>query len=253
MIREETFHKLSQMRMHGLAAALRHQLEADTYDGLAFEERVGMLVDREWSERDGRRLTRRLQQAKLREQACLEAVDYHHPRGLELGVMQRLATGDWIRKYQNVLISGPTGVGKTFLACALAQHACRLGHTALYQRVPRLLHDLHVARADGSLTRLLVRLAKIDVLVIDDWGLSVLADQERRDLLEVLEDRVGRSSTVVASQLVVKDWHAVLGEPTVADAFLDRLVHGAHRLRLSGQSIRKTRAEQLTQEVNSAT
>lgn len=242
MMREETFNKLSQMRMHGLSLAFREQLDQPAFHEMDFEDRVGMMVDREWTERETRRLTRRLQQAKLREQACVEDIDYHHPRGLDRALLQRLSTSRWVEAKQNVIITGPTGVGKTFLACALVQKACRMGYGGLYRRLPRLVHELLVARADGSLTKLLAKLAKTDVLVIDDWGLSALGDQERRDLLEVLEDRVGERSTIVASQVPVKDWHTVIGEPTVADAFLDRIVHNAHRLVLTGESMRKKRS-----------
>ena len=157
-------------------------------------------------------------------------------------MMQRLITCDWVAKHQNLIIEGPTGVGKTFIACALAQKACRDGHTALYRRVPRLLHELLIARADGSFARLLTRIAKMSLLVLDDWGLVQLADQERRDLLEILEDRWGNHSTIVASQLPVAKWHKIIGEPTVADAIVDRLVHNAHRINLKGESMRKTRS-----------
>jgi DNA replication protein DnaC len=242
MLTEETLTKLSQLRLHGFATALTQQLDDEQYDELTFAERVGLLVDREWTEREARRLTRRLQHAKLRELACVEDLDYRHARGLDRGLMQRLATGEWITKHQNVIIEGPTGVGKTFIACALAQKACRDGHTALYRRVPRVLHELLIARADGSYPRLLLRVAKTDLLVLDDWGLAPLADQERRDLLEVLEDRWGNRSTLVASQLPVSAWHKIIGEPTVADAIVDRLVHNAHRLTLTGESMRKTRS-----------
>ncbi len=242
MLTEETLTKLSQMRMHGFATALAQQLDDEQYAELTFAERVGLLVDREWTEREGRRLTRRLQQAKLREPACVEDLDYRHTRGLDRALMQRLATCEWITKHQNLIIEGPTGVGKTFIACALAQKACRDGHTALYRRVPRLLHELLIARADGSYQRLLIRIAKTDLLVLDDWGLAPLADQERRDLLEVFEDRWGNRSTIVASQLPLSAWHKIIGEPTVADAIVDRLVHNAHRLTLKGESMRKTRS-----------
>ncbi len=242
MLTEETLTKLSQMRLHGFAHALTQQLDDDQYDELTFAERVGLLVDREWTEREARRLTRRLQHAKLREPACVEDLDYRHARGLDRTLMQRLATCEWITKHQNLIIEGPTGVGKTFIACALAQKACRDGHTALYRRVPRLLHELLIARADGSYSRLLIRIAKTDLLVVDDWGLAPLADQERRDLLEVLEDRWGNRSTLVAAQLPVAAWHKIIGEPTVADAIVDRLVHNAHRLTLKGESMRKTRS-----------
>lgn len=242
MLTEETLTKLSEMRLHGFATALTQQLEDEQFTELSFAERVGLLVDREWTEREGRRLTRRLQHAKLREQACIEDLDYRHTRGLDRALMQRLATCEWITKHQNLIIEGPTGVGKTFIACALAQKACRDGYTALYRRVPRLVHELLIARADGSYPRLLIRIAKTDLLVLDDWGLAPLADQERRDLLEVLEDRWGYRATLVASQLPVSAWHKIIGEPTVADAIVDRLVHNAHRVTLKGDSMRKTRS-----------
>lgn len=248
MLNEETFRKLSEMRMHGFARALQEQLDSDAGDDLSFDERVGLLVDREWTEREARSLTRRLQIARLREKtACVEDIDYRHPRGLDRSVMRRLAAGQWIAKHQNVLVTGPTGCGKTYLACALANKACRDGHSAIYRRMPRLLHEIGLARGDGSYTRMLARLAKTDLLVLDDWGLAPLGDQERRDVLEVLEDRSGSRATLVASQLPIKSWHAYIGEPTIADAVLDRLVHSAHQLELKGESLRKKRSA-LTKE-----
>ena len=252
MLTEETFQKLSDMRMHAFARALHEQLDhADKYAELAFDERLGLIVDREWTEREGRSLTRRLQLARLREKtACIEDIDFRHPRGLDRALVRRLATGEWITKHQNVIVTGKTGCGKTFLACALGHKACRDGHTAIYRRVPRLLHEIALSRGDGSYTRLLARLAKTDLLILDDWGLAPLGDQERRDILEVLEDRCGSRSTVVASQLAVKTWHEYIGDPTIADAVLDRLVHNAHRIDLKGESMRKNRSG-LTKEETS--
>lgn len=185
MTTEETFQKLADIRLLGLARALQEQLDApDSFDHLAFEDRVGLLVDREWTDREQRRLTRRLQVARLRERsACVEDIDYRHPRGLNKALMQRLATCEWVRKAQNLTLTGKTGCGKTYLACALGQKACRDGHTVVYRRVPRLLSELQIARGDGSLRKLLARWARTDVLILDDWGLAPLGPQERTDLL----------------------------------------------------------------------
>jgi DNA replication protein DnaC len=241
MLNEQTFQLLASMRMHGLARALQEQLKNTDFQKLSFDERVAMLIDREHSDREARKLSRRLQQARLRERACIEDIDYRHARGLDKALIRRLTTGDWVNKHQNILVTGPTGVGKTYLACALADKACRDGFSALYRRMPRLLHELAVARADGSYAKLLARIAKTDLLVLDDWGLTPLGDHERREVLELLEDRHGVTSTIVASQLPVETWHKYVGEPTIADAVLDRLLHNAHPIKLQGESMRKTR------------
>lgn len=242
MLNEQTFQQLSALRLHGFARAFQEQLEKDGFDKLGFDERVGLLVDREFRDREDRRLTRRLQQARLREKACIEDIDYRHARGLDKAMIRRLSQCQWITQHQNVIITGQTGVGKTYLSCALADKVCRDGYTALYRRMPRLLQELTVARADGSYTKLLARIAKMDLLVVDDWGIAPMADQERRDMLEVFEDRHGTRSTLMATQLPIDKWHKYIGDLTVADAILDRIVHNAHQLKLSGGSMRKARA-----------
>lgn len=252
MTTQETIDKLAAMRLHGFVQGLREQLEdTDKYAELAFEDRLGLLVDREWSEREARSLTRRLQLARLRDKAaCIEDVDYQHPRGLDRTLVRRLATCEWITKKLGCLITGKTGCGKTYIACALGNTACRRGHSVIYRRVPRLMAELEIARGDGSYPRLLARIAKTDLLILDDWGLASLGDQGRRDLIEVIDDRHGERSTVVASQLPVKNWHTFIGEPTIAESILDRLVHNAYRLELKGPSIRKKRSV-LTEEDSS--
>ncbi|MEZ4376483.1 MAG: IS21-like element helper ATPase IstB [Polyangiaceae bacterium] len=247
MLIEQTFQLLSSMRMPGFARALREQLDNDDYQKLSFEERVGLLVDTEYADRESRKLTRRLQHAKLREKACIEDIDYRGSRGVDKAMIRRLATCKWVNKHQNIILTGPTGVGKTYIACALADQVCREGMSAIYRRMPRLLHELLLARADGTYSKLLARFAKTDVLIVDDWGIAPLADQERRDLLEVFEDRHESSSTVLATQLPVEKWHGYIGEPTIADAILDRLVHNAHRVELKGGSMRKKRANLATE------
>ena len=242
MLNEETHDKLNVMKLYGLAAAFSAYLEqARGPDELSFDERFGIFVDREWTERQDRRLTNRLKGARLREPACLEDVDYRHPRGLDRSVMQRLTTCQWVKSHEAVLITGATGLGKTWLACALAHQACREGYTALYVRVPRLLHSLTLARADGSYVRELARMARTDLLILDDWGLAPMGEQERHDMLEVIEDRNGLKATIVTSQVPVANWHDTIGDPTIADAILDRLVNRAHRIELKGPSLRKKR------------
>lgn len=238
MLSEETHQKLVAMRFHGLAVAFDDYLQERKPDKLTFEERFGLMVDREYTDRQQRRLSRRLKSAKLREQACVEDINYRHPRNLDRSVMQRLTTCRWVAEHENVVLTGATGLGKTWLSCALAQKACREGFTAIYVRLPRLFHGLQIARVDGTYLKELARLAKTDVLVLDDLGLAPIGDQERHDLLEVLEDRHGIRSTVVASQFPVKKWHTLIGDPTVADAFLDRLLHRAHRIDLKGPTMR---------------
>jgi DNA replication protein DnaC len=242
MLKQETLDKMHAMKMHATAEAFEHQLGSNQWADLSFEDRVGMLVDAEWTSREQRKLSRRLQAARLRYPASLEDVDFKAPRGLDRQVVLGLASCGWIREHQNVILVGSTGIGKSYLACALAERACRSGYSACYVRAPRLLQDLAVARGDGSYGRLLAKIAKTDLLAIDDWMLHPLKDSERRDLLEVIEDRYGRTSTLVATQIPVKSWHEAVGEPTLADAICDRLIHGAHRIELKGSSMRDPEA-----------
>ncbi len=239
MLDQATLQTLRSFKLFGMAEALEQQSKQPDVESLSFEERMGLLIDRESTSRDNRRLSRLLRLAKLREQACVQDIDYRHPRGLQKSLVTSLATCGWVRKAQNVCLSGPTGCGKTYLACALGHAACRQGLSVRYWRLPRLFEGVRIAHGDGSYARLLSSLAKTDLLILDDWGLKQPAIQERHDLLEVLEDRYGNRATLVTSQLPVKNWHAYLGEPTVADAILDRLVHNAHKIQLSGDSMRK--------------
>lgn len=239
MLMHPTLEKLQHLRLTGMLKALEDQSQSQEIDTLSFEERLGLMVDREITERDNRRLKTRLRKAKLRQAAAIEDVDYRHPRGLEKSLMMSLASCQWIRDHRNVLITGPTGAGKTFLSCALAHKACREGYTALYMRLPKLCRELTIAKGDGSYGKALARLAKTDVIVIDDWGIAPLSGEQRRDLLEILEDRYGIRATMVTSQIPVEKWHEYLDDPTVADAILDRLVHNAYKIKLKGESMRK--------------
>lgn len=239
MLTHPLLNQLQELKLTGMFHGLQEQLQMTDLDHLSFEERFGLLVDRELTERANRRLQYRLQKAKLHQSACHEDIDYRHPRGLDKALMQHLLSSRWLDEHLNCLITGPTGVGKTWLACALAHQACRQGYTARYLRLPRLLQELALARADGRYPRLLREYAKTHLLIIDDWGLTPLTSDGRRDLLEILDDRHNRQSTLVTSQLPVAAWHEYLGEPTLADALLDRLVHNAYTLNLSGESMRR--------------
>lgn len=240
MLTGPTVEKLHALKLATMAAAWERQQQDATVAQLSFDERLGLLVDAEWLARENKRLARTLQEAKLKlSQACLEDIDYTARRGLEKSVIRQLATCRWVAEHQGVIIIGPAGVGKTYLACTLAQQACRKGYRALYWRASRLFHDLALARATGTYSRVLARLARMDVLIIDDWGLAPVQDQERRDLLEILDDRYGTRSTIVTSHLTPRLWHDYLGDPTLADAICDRLVHNAHRIELKGESMRR--------------
>jgi len=244
MVLEETLEKLRSMKLYGMLSAMEEQRNQPEIAGLNFEDRFGLLVDQEWTYKENRRLEYRLRRAKLKiKDAAVEQIDYRIPRNLNKSILLSLTTSDWIAKKQNVIITGPTGCGKSFLACALAQKACRDGHTALYKRAPRLFQELALARADGSYGKLLQKLAGVHLLVIDDWGISTLGDLERRDFLEILEDRYNCSSTIMTSQVPVSKWHDTIGDPTLADAILDRVVHNAHKIKLKGESVRKTKGK----------
>ncbi len=239
MLINATMEHLRELSLSGMARALAEQLENTEFHALTFEERLGMLCDREIQDRYNRRLERNLRTAKLRTVACIEDVDFRRPRGLERAVVMSLASAQWVAAHQNVLVVGPTGAGKTFLGCALAHSAVRTGHTALYIRAPRLFNDLLIARADGRWTRLMAAWARVDVLFIDDLALQPLTPAQAADLLEVIEDRSQRRSTIVSSQIPIAEWHAALGDPTLADAILDRLTNNAHRIELRGDSMRR--------------
>ncbi len=236
-----TLDKLRAMRLRDLAEGLQRQMEDPSQAQLSFEERISLLVDQLWIGRENRALARRLQQARLKMQACLEDMDYQHPRGLDRALVRTLSTSQWVRAHHNLLIIGPCGVGKTYLASAFAHRAIRDGFTALYTRAPRLFRDLAVARADGSLDNLLSQLARVDVLVVDDWMMAPLTESERRNFREICEDRYQLRSTLLTSQLPVSHWHEQIGDPTLADAILDRLVHNAYRIELQGASMRKNK------------
>jgi len=248
MLTEETLEKLRRMRLGAMADALQAQRSAPEIHELSFEERLGLLVDREWTARRDRRLARLLKEARLRLPAAPEDIDYRTPRGLERPLLRTLLGGEWLRDGRNILLTGPTGVGKTFIACALGNAACRQGFRTRYYRVPRLLGDLEMARADGSYPSFLGRLSRLDLLILDDWGLAPLTAPEARDLLEVVDDRSMTRSTLVSSQLPVENWHSTMGDPTVADAILDRLVHNAYRIALKGESMRKVIPDPRTNE-----
>jgi DNA replication protein DnaC len=242
VLNQPTLTKLHTMKLSAMAEAMERQLGSSEHAQLSFEDRIGLLVDAEWSRREERKLTRRLQIAKLRHIASIEDVDFRAPRGLDRQVVLSLAQCGWIRDGLNVLITGLTGTGKSYLACALAERACRSGFSAYYVRTTRFVHELAIARGDGSYGRVLSRLANIDVLILDDWLLVPFKDSERRDLLEVIEDRHERRATLITSQLPVKAWHDALGEPTIADSICDRLIHGAYQIDLKGKSMRAERA-----------
>jgi DNA replication protein DnaC len=236
---DETINKLTTMKLHTLAKGLREIMELPPDRQLAFQDQLGLLVDQEWAERENRKVARRIQEARLSTRAAPEEILCDAARGLERAQLRELTTCQWVKSHHNIVILGATGVGKSFLASALAQAACRQGLRALFVRVSRLLEQLAIARASAEYTATLARLAKIDVLVLDDFLLAPMTDIERRDLLEVLEDRYGKTSTVITSQLPTKSWHEALGDPTIADAICDRLVHNAHILPLRGSSMRR--------------
>ena len=242
MLVHPTLDKIERLRLAGMAKALSEQMQNNEIESLTFEERLGLLIDRELTERENRRLTTRLRIARLRHQASIEDLDFRGTRGMDKSLVMSLSKNQWISDHQNLLITGPTGVGKSYLACALGHKACRDGHMVLYQRLPRILHDLAIARHDGRYKKLMAALLRTDLLVLDDFGIVPVTQEGLRDMLEILEDRYDRRSTLVTSQVPVKRWHEALADPTMADAILDRLVHNAHKIELKGESMRKIRA-----------
>ena len=240
MQNQQTLQQLRTLKLIGMADALeQQQTQPATHDELCFEERLSLLVDRETTHRHNNKITRLLKIAKLKLQANPEDVDYSHPRGLMKSQFAQLLNGQWLQQHHNILLTGPTGCGKTYLACVLATQACRHGYSVRYFRTSRLLEDLSIAHGDGRFSKLIQQLAKTDVLLLDDWGLEKLSLGQRNDLLEIMEDRHGSKSTLMTSQLPINQWHQSIGDATLADAILDRLLHNAHKVKLKGESMRK--------------
>ena len=242
MLKHPTLEKLSAMRFAGMSAALEEQMQTPDIDELSFEERLGLLLDREQAVRETNRMKSRLRKAKLRQQGSVEDIDFKHPRGLDKSLILRLADCQWIKNHNNIMITGPTGTGKSYLACAFAQKACREGFSALYLRTAKLFEDMSLAKGDGRYLKLLTSFAKTDLLILDDYGLVPLNQEQRHNLLEILEDRHNLKSTLMTSQMPVENWHERIGDPTIADAILDRVVHNAHKIKLEGDSMRKKTA-----------
>lgn len=243
MLANHTYERLASLGLAGMAKAFDDQLRQPDAAALTFEQRLGLMIDREATERETKRLIARLKFASLRQAAVVEDIDLRAPRGLDRAFFAKLVDGEWISRKQNLLITGPTGVGKSWIACALGHKACRDNRSVLYHRLPRLFEALALARGDGRYARLLKSLSRVELLILDDWGLAPLTGEQRRDLLEIIDDRHHRGSTVITSQVPIDHWHEVIADPTIADAVLDRLVHNAHRLVLKGDSMRKIAAQ----------
>lgn len=235
----ETREKMSKLKLVGMLKALEDQEANVSSRDLSFEERLGLLIDREDLERENRRMQARLRQARFKQQASLEDIDYSGSRGLEKSKLMSLADCNWVNRNQNLIITGPTGAGKTYLACAMAHKACRLGYSSIYYRVTKLFEELALAKADGSYIKVLNRIAKKDVLVLDDWGLFSLTDEQSQFLAEIVEDRYDIRSTIITSQLPVDKWYGLISNPTVGESILDRITHNSHRFKLTGESMRK--------------
>lgn len=242
MLNEQTIEKLYAMKLTGMAGAFKDQMMRPDMNDLSFEERFAFLVDQHWTWKEDRRLKTFLRNAKLKDNACIEDIDYKAPRGINKSLVLSFSGCDWIKNAQNIIITGPTGVGKTYLACALANSACRKGFSSLYKRSSKLFHEIAVARADGTYPKLMNKIAKAKVLIIDDFCIIPIKDTERKDLLEVIEDRQGLCSTIISTQIPMKNWFEAIGDPTIADAVLDRLIHNAHKINLKGESMRKIRS-----------
>ena len=243
MLQIQSIQQLRQLKLTGLADAIEAQFnQPNTYEGLSFAERIGLAIQQEVTSRNDKRLQRLLKGAQFKVQARLEDIDYSHPRGLNQSTVAGLQNNEWINRHQNLVITGPTGCGKTYLACALGHHACHHGYRVRYYRASRLFERLTISHGDGSYLKLIAQIAKVDVLLIDDWGLEPLIQSQKNDLLEIMEDRHGSKSTIFTGQLPLDQWHNYIGEPTLADAILDRLLHNAHKLKLTGESMRKLRS-----------
>jgi DNA replication protein DnaC len=241
MLNQQTVNKLYELKLTGMAEAFADQLKEPDMDKLSFAERFGLIVNRQWTWKENNRMERYLKNARMKLNACMEDIDYKTPRGIDRSVMMNLSSCDWVKRHHNIIITGPTGSGKTFLACALTNKACREGYRALYVRSTKFSYQMAMAKGDGSYGKIISKLAKTNVLVIDDLGLAPMTDSERRDLLEVVEERHGHASTIIVSQLPMDHWHEQIGNPTIADAILDRLIHNAHKINLTmkGGSLRK--------------
>lgn len=239
MLTNQTIEKIQNLKLYGMLKALQEQQKQSDIEDLPFMERLGLLIDRELTERENKKLKTRLSKAKLKQLAVMEDIDYKKPRGLDKLLLMQLSSCSWIKEHHNVLIVGPTGTGKTYLACALAHKACLEGYTSCYLRLPRILSELTIAKGDGSYSKRMHELAKVDVLILDDWGLVTFTPEQRKDLLEILDDRHKQKSTIVTSQLPIKLWHENINDATLADAILDRLIHDAYRIELKGESMRK--------------